>query len=131
MMRVYRGLASCRASTDAELRAWLRQILRREIAGIARREAWKARVTVALDLAFGFEGPDPDAESSPPALDRLQELLDDLKPDDHTLLWMKFSTDAKWREIAAALEIPATAARRRYQRLIERLRRQMDEGVGS
>jgi RNA polymerase sigma-70 factor, ECF subfamily len=58
----------------------------------------------------------------PAAKDALAELRALLDPEDQTLLILRIDRDLSWHEIAAILDDPETALRKRFERLKDRLR---------
>jgi RNA polymerase sigma factor (sigma-70 family) len=120
MVDVLRGFAGCRAGCEGEFRAWIAAIARREIASFFRHEAGRHRLHVSLQsglpLSAPFEEPDEDA-GEPDA-----SLTLDLSAAEWNLLRLRIDTSATWSEVGRELGIPATAAKRRYQRLLRRIR---------
>jgi RNA polymerase sigma factor (sigma-70 family) len=125
LLDVFRGLRECRAHSEGELRAWARTIAHRQVASLIRREAPRLEVVVPLATLPGIA--DTGHQEPSPRLRALLAVLaaavDDLPPAQSYLLWAHVQTDATWRETGAELGIAATAAKRRYQRLIASLRR--------
>ena len=114
-----RGFPSCRADTVAGVHAWLRTIARRETATLFRGEARRVRLTDPLEAA---EGAAQNGSLPPPAPLLLRQFLDALPAHQHRLLWLRLQLSASWREVGAEMGVPASAAKRRYQRLLHRAR---------
>lgn len=54
--------------------------------------------------------------------DRVRALRERLTPDEQLLLTLRVDRNLPWHEVAQVLEISAGTCRKRYQRLVERLR---------
>jgi RNA polymerase sigma factor (sigma-70 family) len=125
LLDVLRGLRECRADSEAELRVWATTIARRQVANLMRREAPRFKSAVPLsnlpEIA-DIDLPDPSPRIEP-LLAALAHAADDLNPSQAYLLWTRVHADVTWREVGAEIGIAASAAKRRYQRLIASLRR--------
>jgi DNA-directed RNA polymerase specialized sigma24 family protein len=120
LWRVWRGLGGCRAETEGQIRSWIRAIAARQIATLLREEGGLKRVGIQR-LRLEPRASEPDGEPD----ERLLLILEELGrlPDSaHDLLWGRIVLGETWEEAGAGLGIPATAAKRRWQRLQERLR---------
>lgn len=111
----WRRLGSVRNA--ARIRAWLVAIAANE----ARKIAQKSRRVRWVDL-------DPDARASSAgepveaAVVDLAAVLRSLKPDERSLLAMRFAAGLEASEIATQLGISASGVRSRLWRLLDRLR---------
>jgi RNA polymerase sigma factor (sigma-70 family) len=128
-LRAYR---SCLARSEAEFRSWLHTIARRRLLQLVRSEttACEARAQLAVEILLDQASPAFPSSQLRSKLKWLDEQLANLPPDHVTLLWAKSQSGATWKEVGATLGIPPTAAKRRYQRLIRRLRRAAVELTG-
>jgi RNA polymerase sigma factor (sigma-70 family) len=125
LLDAFRGLRECRAHSEGELRAWARTIARRQVASLIRHEAPRLESAVPLSTLPAVADTDPP-DPSPrlrSLLAALADAVEDLSPSQSYLLWARLQTDATWSETGAELGIAASAAKRRYQRLIASLRR--------
>jgi len=116
----WRKLASLR--DPLQVRSWLVAIAANEARGLLRRQ--RRRSVIELAVHSGDPGgPDPG--------DRI-DLLDlgrafaGLKPDDRALLAMRYVADLNSTEIAGQLGGSASGIRSRLDRLLDRLRRDLD-----
>ena len=103
--------------------AWLVAIAANEA-----RQAMRRRRTVPIvDVSTVIDragGVDP-AESI--AVVDLQRVLRGIRPEDRALLALRFVAGLDSTEIALQLEVPASTVRSRLARLLDRLRRDLDE----
>jgi len=121
MVNVCAHYHDCRAATVADLLGWLRSIGRRQVANLFRAEARWRDATTTL-------GPTPLVGDEKPGLlspwaSLLRQRLALLGTDPHKLLWLRFEVNASWAEVARELQTTPSGAKRRYQRLVARLRR--------
>lgn len=121
LAHVHAGHFSCHATCSAEVVAWVRAIGRRAALDLLRVEY---RWHQAVEVEIGQAPASVEAEhAGPTPLERLlRRRLSRLDPLQHELLWMRFAQDASWAEIASTLDATAAGAKRRYQRLAQRLR---------
>jgi len=108
---------------DAErIRAWLLSVTANEARQLQRRQ----RQMVAVRLEFAEErlaGPDPYASAS--ALD-MAKVLARLKPEERTLVGLRYSAGLDSAEIGAVLGMSASGVRSRLDRLLDRLRAELE-----
>lgn len=120
---IWRHTPTCRAHTEAELRAWLWSVTR-YVAIDAHRVNRAAGVpTISMDrvpeLLLAETGAD-DLGASSDAVPLIAHVLGIL--DRHggapmqELMWRRVVREESWEEVGTALGISWTAARRRYQR---------------
>lgn len=120
LLRVWINRARCRAGSDAEAAGWIATIAR--FTAVDTLRAAFRMPTISIDV----EAPvslliESDGESKGPA-ERLAWLSWALAESDSTVLWHRLVLSQEWREIGTSLGISWTAARRRYQRALSRLR---------
>jgi len=121
MVDVCAHLQDCRASSSSEVLGWLLAIGRREAANLFRVEG-PLRNSVSLGASCqvaDFEEPDPPS----PFLRLLRRRLSHLGSDAHEVLWLRLGVNATWTEVAREIGTTPSAAKRRFQRIIARLRR--------
>lgn len=119
----WRRLASLRE--PEQVGAWLVAIAANEARQLLRRER---RVTVT-DISAGIEASHPvgDPSGRITALD-LERVLARLKPDDRALVALRFVGGLDSNEIARHLGISASGVRSRLDRVLDRLRADLDAG---
>ena len=105
-----------------QVRAWLVAIAANEARQTHRKRGRRTVVDIseALDAA-----PSADPADRIGAVD-LARALARLKPDDRTLLALRFAAGLDSTEIAAQLQLSPSGVRSRLARLIERLRTELD-----
>lgn len=125
LLDAFRGLPNCRASDEVQIRAWIGRIADRQLGLYWRRES--ARIAAEVDL-------DPDLVSDPPderdppspttaALTRQLDIaLRGLTPAQHDLLYVRVILSGTWEDVARAVGSTRSGAKRRFQRLVLRLR---------
>ena len=122
LLDIVRAHGGCRAVSDADLTAWVAAIARREVAEFFRREHWHSETVGLLAMArLSVERDEPAAGAASVAIESLRPLMARLAPDQHELLYERLISAATWTEVGEQLGIPATAAKRRWQRLVLRL----------
>lgn len=135
MVRVTTALHSCHATTDRELVGWVLVTARRTLVDLYRSPssgfAMRA-LTAGLDheddlphVRSGHE--QDDGEGAPTARTTLLALAmrayDALTAETAELLWLRLIGGAEWSEVANEMSTTATAAKRRFQRAQDSLRR--------
>ncbi len=127
---------------ESSLRTWsyvvARNLLRSEIrAAKGPRGRVGAVVTSEIGLIADRVRSSTPAHVRTQAKDRLQEIREALDPDDQTLLILRIDRNMAWNDIADVMHDGdderstaqrAAALRKRFERLKERLRREMTEG---
>lgn len=133
LVRVAQGLHSFRGETSGQLVTWARTVASNIACDHARktREEWESTAYAEhLDL-LGLVEPEEEAwnggkvpvsEGKRLMLRLLDEALAEAGEDAHALLWHRLVQGDAWADAGAALGVPDTAAKRRFQRLQERLR---------
>jgi RNA polymerase sigma-70 factor (ECF subfamily) len=116
----WRRMATLR--DPGRVRAWLIAIAANEARQSLRRQRGPGVVDISAALGAGAAG-DPADRIGTVDLDRA---LRRLKPDDRTLLALRFVAGLDSGEIAAQLGMSASGVRSRLSRLIERLRTELD-----
>lgn len=116
----WRRLPSLR--DHGQVRAWLIAIAANE----ARQAVRRGRRHVVMDISASLDAaPDSDPADRIGLVD-LARVLAGLKPDDRSLLAMRFVAGLDSTEIAAQLHLSPSGVRSRLARLIERLRTELD-----
>jgi RNA polymerase sigma factor (sigma-70 family) len=118
LLRAWVHRTQCRATSDAGVAEWLRAIARLSAIDALRAERSQQRIYIDVDTMGGAE---PTSEPSALAVE-LATLSWTLGSDASEVLWLRLVSGREWAEIGAELGITWTAARRRYQRAIARLR---------
>ncbi len=119
------AIAWSRLSTlrDPErIRAWLLSVTANEARQLLRQQ----RQGIAVRLEFAEErlsGPDPFASAA--ALD-MSRMLERLKPEERTLLGLRYAAGLDSAEIGAVLGMSASGVRSRLDRLLDRLRVELE-----
>ncbi|HEY0015514.1 MAG TPA: sigma-70 family RNA polymerase sigma factor [Longimicrobium sp.] len=133
LVRVAQGLHSFRGETSGQLVSWARTVASNIACDHARRtrEEWDSTAYPEhLDL-LGLVEPEeepwnggkvPVSEGKRLMLRLLDEALAEAGEDAQTLLWHRLVQGDAWADAGAALGVADTAAKRRFQRLQERLR---------
>jgi RNA polymerase sigma factor (sigma-70 family) len=133
LVRVAQGLHSFRGTTSGQLVTWARTVASNIACDHARktREEWEFTAYAEhLDL-LGLVEPDdeswnggrvPVSEGKRLMLRLLDEALAEAGEDAQALLWHRLVQGDAWADAGAALGVPETAAKRRFQRLQGRLR---------
>ena len=133
LFHVWRHFRTCRAGSDGELHAWIRRVAQNSAVDLLRRTYPEHRALVQIvrfesdtdhDLATAVA--DHEESSGDYHLQLVAEvcaLLDrQTGPDVRHLLWLRLVGGHSWLEIGQELGVSWTAARRRYQRAIDRAR---------
>ena len=120
LLRLWVNRAKCRAQSDAEAVGWVTAIARCTAADALRPE-WRmptisVEVESALRSSAGAEDDDPGLAG------RIAWLSWTLREQDSAVLWHRLVLNQEWCDVGASLGISWTAARRRYQRAVLRLR---------
>lgn len=125
LVDIVRSHADCRATSEGETVAWVVAIGRRRVASLYRQEALRRKKRTPLtDI-----GDVPDTKAAVPSpglaslLTELDHAVSGLSAEHHHLLWERLLARSTWAEVGSELDIPRTAAKRRWQRLMVRLKR--------
>lgn len=116
----WRRLATLRDHT--QVRAWLVAIAANEARQAVRRQRRHPIVDLSTTLDRATGGDPADVI----ALVDLQRALARLRPDDRSLLALRFVAGLDSTEIARHVGISSSGVRSRLARLVERLRRDLD-----
>jgi len=127
LVKVARGLGDCAASDDVALIVWARTVARNVGTDYLRgmRDEWDQR-----EFLDGIEelvdGDEWERQIEVTGRDIVLRILADVHAaeaeDAQELLWQRVVLGEEWSEAGAALGIPYTAAKRRYQRTQGRIR---------
>jgi RNA polymerase sigma-70 factor (ECF subfamily) len=112
-------------SEPAHLRPWLIRVAVNEAKQILRKRRRRAEIEVAADPSVEPGGIDP--ATSIAGLD-LRDAMDGLDVDDRALLAMRFVAGFDSNELARATGISPSGTRSRIERLLKRLREDLDHG---
>ncbi len=108
----------------ARLRPWLVSVAVNEARQLLRKRGRRARLEVVADVTETHGAGDPASGAA--ALD-LRRALAHLDPDDRALLAMRYVAGFYSRELAAAVGLSPSGTRNRLERLLGRLRRELDD----
>jgi RNA polymerase sigma-70 factor, ECF subfamily len=124
-------------SSDAELRAWLRQLLLHNAANFARsyRETGKRQVGREISLgradiggALAAEIPSPSGEAmAREQAEALQRALERLPEDYRRVIILRNQERRSFEEIGALMARSAYAVRRLWARAVERLQQEVEK----
>lgn len=135
LVRIANNINSCRATQERQLIAWALAIARNTSIDFLRTETRHAAQVVAQEATVRRAGVRPralEAEPSPAEqalCDLVKEIHDSLPTDLQLLLWLRLVVGSKWAEVADELSITPAAAKRRYQRGQQRLRRELTKRI--
>lgn len=142
LLRVAEGLATCRARSEAQLLAWSRTIARHVVIDWRRRRSQEHELRIADSLADphrreplgGSLGPHElgahgDAEVDQVLGRILMEAQDALSPGTRCVLVSRLLYGDTWRAAGNRAGTSSGGAKRRYQRAVVRLRREVLERV--
>ena len=111
---------------DAEhLRPWLVTVAANETKQLLRKRRRRAEVEVAADASHVPGGTDPARE--PLDID-VRNAMARLDPDDRALLALRYVAGFDSKELAKAIGISPSGTRNRLERLLKRLREELDHG---
>lgn len=129
-VRVVRHIGTCQAASPRELAAWVLAIAHRESLRVLKRNWLRYRAVLEFASAQQTEQRgDAERESATRHLhDLLSEAYGRLPERSQTLLYLRIIESRSWEEIGTRFETTAGAAKRRYQRAMARLKREV---VGS
>lgn len=105
------------------VRAWLVAIAANE----ARQLTRKARRRSLIEIPLGTDDRSGDTDDQIDLLD-LGRSLRNLKPDDRSLIALRYVAGLDSGEIATVLGLSASGVRSRLARLLDRLREELDHG---
>jgi RNA polymerase sigma-70 factor (ECF subfamily) len=122
---VMKGLPGFR--WDCPVRAWAHRVAFHSAARIWRRPGRRLEEPLpsALSRLGAGSGPVEPIMSSRHA--GLAQLRASLSVEDQTLLTLRIDRELEWEEIAAVLDLEAPALRKRFERLVKRLREEARE----
>jgi RNA polymerase sigma-70 factor (ECF subfamily) len=126
LIRVAIHLADCRAESDTELLSWTLTIARNAWMDYRRsRRAGFFRLRPSDEVSVARNEPTPRSWADRILGRLLRASLSTLPDETVRILRLHGAEDASWAEVAAALGIPPTAAKRRFQRALVRVRREL------
>jgi len=118
---VWRKLDSLRDPT--RLRPWLVSVAVNEAKQLMRKRHRRAEIEVVADTTAQPGGIDPATGIDALDLDRA---LDHLDPDDRALLAMRYVAGFDASELASAIGLSPSGTRTRLERLVKRLRKELE-----
>jgi RNA polymerase sigma-70 factor (ECF subfamily) len=125
-LRVLKALPSCRATEDQQLIDWALAVARHTVSQFYRREWPQVAGRVEIDELLASEFLEHDSASeidvSTPLRLALRKAYGELSASAAEVCWLRVIYDASWEEVGDSLGINASAAKRRYQRALVRLR---------
>jgi DNA-directed RNA polymerase specialized sigma24 family protein len=132
LWKLVTGMAGCRARSDAQAWAWLWTLVEHARVDYLRRERHR-RQTVPIDGIVGRRlwaraDDDGDGDGVSPGdrvlLECLMRACDELPPGSAALVWGRVILSMSDADLGRELGTAASAAKRRWQRLQARLRRE-------
>lgn len=136
LVRVYRFLSTCSATNDAQIMAWVLAIARRQLIDWIRAKYRDVAASLALmgdekqqseigEPQYGCRVQQDGSFEHQRLLMLLMDLHDRLPAATQKLLWLRVVQAASWTEVAKEMQTTASAAKRRYQRVQQRLRSEL------
>jgi RNA polymerase sigma-70 factor (ECF subfamily) len=110
---------------EAHLRPWLVSVAANEARRIMRRRQRRAEFETGAEVSSEPGGIDPATGVAAIDLDAAMARLD---PDDRALLAMRYVAGFDSNELARAIGISPSGTRNRLERLLKRLREELDHG---
>jgi DNA-directed RNA polymerase specialized sigma24 family protein len=120
LLRLWINRSRCRAQSDAEAVGWVTAIARCTAADVLRPE-WRLP-TISVEIENALHTPASTEDDDMGLAGRVAWLSWTLREQDSAILWHRLVLNQAWCDVGASLGISWTAARRRYQRAIVRLR---------
>lgn len=121
-IRVLRCHSTCRAASEQQAVAWVRAITRNLLVDHRRHE--RRREAALATFRGEAATSNVSVDNRGPATDKgAASLLAMLRDDDLAVVQLRLGARATWREVGKVLGCSPTAAKRRFQRLLTRLRR--------
>ncbi len=108
-----------------QLRPWLVSVAVNEVRQLMRKHRRRAGIETAGEVPSGLGGVDPATSIAILDLDAAMMRLD---PDDRALLAMRYVAGFDSNELARATGISPSGTRSRIERLLKRLREDLDDG---
>jgi RNA polymerase sigma-70 factor (ECF subfamily) len=132
LLHAYQRFAGSRCRTPAQLRAWLRQILRNQLADFRKRyrDAGKRDPSLEVRLADGHasaglaDGSDPPGQQAVADEENraVRQRLERLPPHYRRVIELRLWEGLGFEEIGRALGLSANAAEKLYARAVHRAR---------
>jgi len=132
LIRIAKGVRSCRAGSDGEVVSWAISIAHRVVLDVVRsrqsglQAMYFADVTAQAMFGMSMEDSVGQRAEMEPAMELLLSLMAEACNGaiDATgeLLWWRLIVSLDWREIGERVDTTAAGAKRRFQRAIETLR---------
>jgi len=139
LLRIARGLAGCRAESEEQFLVWVLTVARN--VGLNHVQRLQVEVTLLAGNSDAGEtltpGPWGETDDAPHGEgDRivfrlLTEVIEQLPDSASHLLWAHLVDGLPWSLVAEQVGTTADGAKRRFQRLQERLRREMLRRIAS
>lgn len=129
LVRIARGIGGCHAEGEGQIIAWALRIARNLeidwLRSVHSEPTYRAR-SLPIDAHALGVAPPAEEPARTPALGVLFALLEDaegsLPESTRDLLYLRLTEHASWEQVGKAMGIPATAAKRRFQRSQHRIR---------
>lgn len=139
-VEVVRAFGHFQGDTEAELLAWLRQLLLHRVGKLRRRYRDTQKRRLALEVALGGDGSSdgpgggvaantlsPSGQAMEHEQDRaLQEALGRLPEDYRRVITLRYEEQLPFEEIGRLLQRSPDAARKLWARAVERLHEELD-----
>lgn len=133
LVRVAKHLGACRAETEREYWGWVLTIARNESLRLLRSTYFADSEVLAPgileELARAEDEHSGGASVLGPMLPFLKAAVAELSTERQSLLGMRFVEGLEYREIGREIGISHAAVKRRVQRLLARLRRDLAQAV--
>lgn len=127
-VKILRCLGSCRASSDAEFIRWAGSVAMRCALDQIRSDPLRDAVPLSPAVTHPPGWDDPSGVNAS-LLRLLAEARESQSPAARRLLHARLVLGMTWREVGAALGTSASAAKRRYQRLLKPLRQDVQDRI--
>jgi RNA polymerase sigma-70 factor (ECF subfamily) len=141
LLEAQRDFARFRGETEAELLAWLRRLLRNNLANFRRwwrKDKRRADREVPLEAASASDRPTvplpaPAPSPSTQAVrqeqgEALRRALERLPDDYRQVLALRYEGECSFEEVGRRMGRSANAAQKLWARAVERLQTEMDQG---
>lgn len=140
-LKAHDQFASFQGQTEGELRGWLRQILRNNLADFSRAflESDKRRLDREVHLggngsrsglgaALPMEGPSPSGQAMAHEMAaQLEQALAHLAEDYRKVIQYRYQEQCSFEEIGSRMHLTPNAARKLWLRAIQKLRQGLDQ----
>jgi RNA polymerase sigma-70 factor, ECF subfamily len=139
-VEVQRSFGHFQGDTEAELLAWMRQLLLHRVGKLRRRYRDTQKRRLAREIALGGDGssdgpaggvaantPSPSGQAMEHEQDQaLREALERLPEDYRRVITLRYEEQLPFEEIGRLLQRSPEAARKLWARAVERLHEELD-----